>query len=133
AAVGDPDAQADLAGLEPADARRRPPVAAEGVVAEHLLGQAVLAEGVPEDLPGAGVGLVRAAPQGHEEPGVVVEDGERVDAAALDLDVPLEVQLPELVGFGPFEALDVRGRGGGRDAAVAPEGGGGGGAGARAS
>src|SRR5438445_612969 len=84
-------------------ARRRPSVGAEGVVAEDLLGQSVRAQSVPENVPRTGIGLVRAAPQGHEEPGVVVEDGQGVGAPAPDLDVALEVELPELIGLGPFE------------------------------
>ena len=44
---------------------------------------------------------------------MVIEDGERIDALAVDFEVAFEVTLPEIVGERAFET--VRGLGGGRD------------------
>lgn len=42
---------------------------------------------------------------GEEEAGVIIEEGEGINAFALDFNVTLEITLPEVIGIGTFEAL----------------------------
>jgi hypothetical protein len=90
------------------------------------LGQADVAEEVPEHRLGGRVGHVGAGPQRQQVAAVVVQDRQRDDAPAFDLQRPLEVELPELIGG---VALEPPGRcrhgpDVGGDAAVAAEDGG---------
>src|SRR5262249_46791835 len=102
--------QADQPGIEARQAGQRV-AGGEGVVAENRLGQADVAEDVPEDGLDGGEGLVGAGAQGQQVAAVVVEDRQRHAPAPLDLPRALEVELPELVGGLALEALGRRGVG----------------------
>jgi len=83
---------------------------AESIVAENRTRQAVFAERIPQHIPGGSHGDIHAGAEGEEKARMVINDGEGGDAPASDLERPLEIALPEVVGFRTFKKLNRRGR-----------------------
>lgn len=105
AAVGEDDAEAHEPESEggPLAARAAP---GRSVVAEEALWETVAGEDLGEVGAGDGIAFARAGAQGEEVAGVIVEQGERVAAAAAAHgDVAFEIHLPEGIGTVVLEAL----------------------------
>ena len=101
------DAESNELGLEPTDGFGDIESGSKGVVTEDAVGDAELTEGFPEDVKGWFHADIEARLECNEESGVIIEDGERVNLSSCDFDGSFVVALPELVGLGSFEELDV--------------------------
>ena len=84
------------------------------VVPEQLVGQSLAAKGPGQLRLHRALFLIRTGGQQHVVAGMIVEHAQRMAAARIEGEVPLEIHLPELVGAGPFETREGRGRRAGR-------------------
>lgn len=98
------NAESDEPGVEPGDSDVILSAVGEGVVAEECVGQATLAEGVPEGIPSGCGGDVESGLDAEEAARVVIEDCEWAESLPGDFDGALEIKLPKLIGRVAFEA-----------------------------
>jgi hypothetical protein len=78
------------------------------VVGEHFLGGPIGGDAGTKNLQDQCRGLAGVETEADEEPAVVIEERDEVDAAVLPLDDEREeVSLPELVGAGALEVTDL--------------------------
>src|SRR5471030_701737 len=77
----------------------------EGIVAKNVIRQTVVAESLPQNVPGGFHGDVQTGPQSDDESGMIVDRGEWKNATPLNFNGTLEIALPELTGKRAFEEL----------------------------